>query len=61
VKTKTQLRKTVKQICDKDHRNTSVSTTKSQTPRYKLLYKSNQKRMPNVCVNGKTDEVIIFL
>jgi len=25
VKTKTQLRNTVKQTCDKDHRNTSVA------------------------------------
>ena len=39
-----------------------LPTIKYQTPRYHVTsYTSNQKCMPNVCVSGKTDEVIIFL
>ena len=58
VKTKTHV--TVKQAWDKDHGNDSVAFLQN-AKRHATNHTSNQKRMPNVYVNSKTDEVIIFL
>ena len=50
----------VKQRSRPDHASISVAIPLNAT-RYVLNHTINPKQMPNVCVNDKTDEVILFL
>jgi len=58
LKTKTHI--TVKHTRDKDHRNNSVALLQN-AKRHATNHTSNRKRIPHVCANDKTGEVIIFL
>ena len=50
----------MKQTWDKDHGSISV-TIPLNAKRHIIKHTIKPKHMPNVCVNDKTDEVIIFI
>ena len=54
------MHKIAKQTQHKDHASISAAIPLN-AKRYVLNHTINPKRMPNVYVNDKTDEIILFL